>query len=560
MRTLNKTSRLLIALTLLASMIVGLSTVSAQEPKILRVAMGSAGTNVVFDPSLATDTTSHTFINMLYPGLAPRDETTGTPQHGMAEEWTISDDLMTYTFKIKEGVPWVVYDPAAGAVVEVTDEAGNVRYVNAHDFVYSVKRTIAPETAADYAYVIANWVAGGNEYNAGTGSVDDVGIRAIDDYTLEIVSPNPAGFLLQIYGEWLANAQPQWAIEEYGDAWTLPGNYPAYGTFVLKTYEPGSSVEIVRNPFWQGTESHPVSALDEIHAVFLDASAALAAYEAGELDTIEEFPPLDFARLKVERPDELYVGPGSCTYYYGFNVEKAPADNVHMRRALSAAIDRQVITDAILGRGEVPAGFFERPNYAASATQEEFPELGAHSDPEVAREELALYFEETGYTLETMPPLTLMFNTSEAHALIAQAVQQMWVETLGIEAQVTNQEWQTYLETLEHDAPPVWRLGWCEDYQDPHNFLGDVMYSTSGNNDTNWSSDEFDSLVDQAQVMTDFEARKELYARAEHILTWEDAAMAPIYFYVNSSMIGTHLKASPSVLGTERYDKWDIIG
>src|SRR5690606_25441713 len=144
---------------------------------------------------------------------------------------------------------------------------------------------------------------------------------------------------------------------------------------------------------------------------------------------------------------------------------------------------------------------------------------------------------ETGLTLDTMPEITLMFNTDEAHATIAQIVQQMWVETLGITVNVANQEWQTYLNTLDEDAPNVWRLGWCADYGDPHNFLGDVFYSTSGNNNTTWGNDEYDSLIDQAKPMPDFEARKELYARAEHILTWEDAAMAPLYFYTKISMI-----------------------
>ncbi len=554
-----KVGRITLLLVMILSMVLTIGgTAGAQEPKVLRVVMGAAGTTVIFDPSLASDTTSHTFINMLFPGLAPRDETTGLPQKGMAEEYTVSDDGLTWTFKMKQDVPWVVYDPATDSVVEQKDEAGNVRYVTAHDIVYSALRTLAPETAADYAYLIANWVAGGAEYNAGEGAAEDVQIKALDDYTLEITSPEPAGFLLQVYGEWLFAAEPQWAIEEYGDQWTLPGNYPSYGTFVLKTYEPGSLVEVIKNPFWTGTESHPVSALDVIEARFLDQSAALAAFEAGEVDTIEEVPLPDLPRLRVERPDELYIGPGSCTYYYGFNVEKPPVDNVHMRRALSLAIDRQTLVDQILQAGQQPAGFFERPNYAASATQEDYPELGVYSDPEKAKQELELYFQDTGNTLDTIPPITLMFNTSESHAIIAQAIQQMWKETLGIEVQLANQEWQTYQDTLENDAPQVWRLGWCEDYQDPNNFLGDVFYSTSGNNYTNWANEEFDSIIDEAKVMMDYEARKPLYARAEHILTWEDAAMAPIYFYTNLSMISKNLVASPSILGTERYDKWDF--
>jgi oligopeptide transport system substrate-binding protein len=358
---------------------------------------------------------------------------------------------------------------------------------------------------------------------------------------------------------WTCRAQPQWAIEEFGDAWTLPGNFQTYGNFVLAEYTPGDVARIVKNPFWPGTPSHPVPVLDEMEFNFLEASAALAAYEAGELDFIDEVPLPDMPRVKVERPEELYIGPGDCTYYYGFNVTKAPVDNVHLRRALSLALDRNAIVTITAG-GQQPAGFFSRPNFAASPTQEEYPypEFGVATDPERAKEELQAYFDETGTTLEDLPPITLAYNTSEAHALIAQAVQQQWNETLGIDVQVTNQEWQVYLDTLDEDPPQVWRLGWCKDYLDPNNFLKDVFYSTSGNNHTEWANAEFDAIVDEAAVLDDTQARKDLYSRAEQILTWEDAAMIPIYFYTNVSMGQTYLNRTFSTTGVERFDKWDL--
>lgn len=559
MNRFTRFSRITLGLALTAIMILSaFATVGAQDAKVLKVVMGAAGTEVEWDVALATDTTSHTFIEMMYPGLAPRNEVTSEPEHGMATEWTISDDFLTYTFKIKEGVPWVVYDAATDSVVEVKDADGNVRYVTAHDFVYGALRTMTPEIASDYGYLPAMWVAGGNEFNGGEGAIEDVQIVALDDYTLQIISPEPAGFLLQVYGLWVFTAQPQFAIDEYGDAWVLPGNYPSYGTFVLKEYEPGSRVVVVKNPFWTGTDSHPVSALDVIEAQMLDASAGLAAFEAGEVDTIEVVPLPDLDRLRVERPDELYIGPRDCTYYYGFNVEKAPVDNVHMRRALSMAIDRQALIDAVLKGGEEPAGMFSPPAFAASATQAEYPELGVYSDNAKAQEELNAYFEETGTTMADLPPITLMHNTSEAHALIAQAVQQMWKDNLGLEVEVTNQEWQTYLDLLTNDAPQVWRLGWCSDYPDPNNFLGDVFRSDSGNNNTNWGSEEFDALIDEAKVLIDTPQRKDLYAQAEQILIWEDAAIAPIYFYTKLSMVADYLSSTPSRIGIERYDKWDF--
>jgi oligopeptide transport system substrate-binding protein len=559
MNRIKRFTRIALGLALVMTMVLSAAAnVGAQDAKVLKVVMGAAGTEVIFDVALATDTTSHTFIEMMYPGLAPRNEVTAEPEPGMATEWEISEDLLVYTFKVREGIPWVVYDPATDSVVEVTDADGNVRYVNAHDFVYGALRTMDPAVASDYGYLPAGWVEGGNAFNSGEGSAEDVQIAALDDYTVQITSPEPAGFLLQIYGLWVFTAQPQWAIEEYGDAWVLPGNYPAYGTFVLKEYEPGSRVVAVKNPFWPGIESRPVPKIDVIDATFLDASAGLAAFEAGEVDTIEDVPLPDLDRMRVERPDELYIGSRDCTYVYGFNVEKEPVNNVHMRRALSSAIDRQLLIDTVLKGGQQPAGFFSRPNFAASATQEEYPDLGVYSDPMKAQEELNAYFEETSTTLDDLPPITLMHNTSEGHALIAQAIQQMWKDTLGIEVEVTNQEWQTYLDLLDTDAPQVFRYGWCADYQDPHNFLNDVYRSDSGNNDTNWGNAEFDALLDEAKVLTDTQARKDLYARAEHILTWEDAAIAPIYFYTKLSMIADYLDSTPSVLGIERYDKWDI--
>ncbi len=548
----------LLFVLVLSLALTAVAPTAAQDQKVLRAVIGPAGTTVVWDVALATDTTSHTFIEMMFPGLVPREETTGVPEPGMAESWEISDDARTYTFYLKQDVPWVTYDHDADEVVQVTDENGDVRMVTAHDFVYGTLRTMDPEVASDYGYLPADWVQGGVAYNTGEGAREDVQIVALDDYTLQITAPEPAGFLLAVYGLWVFTAQPQWTIEENGDAWTLPGNYHSYGTFVLKEDNPGSSATIVKNPFWTGTESHPVPKIDVIEALFLDASAALAAFEAGEVDYSDDVPLPDLDRLRVERPDELYIGPRDCTYIYGFNVEKAPFDNVHARRAFSAAIDRQTLIDAVLKAGQEPAGFFSRPNFAASATQEEYPDLGTRSDPELAVQELELYFEDTGLTRDTMPPITLMHNTSEAHAIVAQAVQQMWKTTLGIEVQIANQEWQSYLDLLDEDAPQVFRYGWCADYPDPHNFLSDVYYSTSGNNDTNWANEEYDAILDEAKLMLDFEARKPLYARAEHILTWEDAAIAPIYFYTDLAMKGAHLDATNSIIGVDRFDKWDI--
>ncbi|MBN1562470.1 MAG: peptide ABC transporter substrate-binding protein [Anaerolineae bacterium] len=539
-------------------MLPGFAVSGAQTPKTLRVVLGATGTAVEWDVARAMDVTSVTFITMMYPSLVPRNELTAEPQHGMATAWTISEDFRTYTFTIKQGVPWVVYDFTTGQVAPVTDAAGHVRYVTAHDFVYGTLRTMDPATRADYGYMAAQWIAGGDAFYKGEGRVEDVQIAALDDYTLQITAPEPAGFLLQVYGMWVFTAQPQWAIERYGAAWTLPGNYPSYGSFVLKSYAPGARVVVVKNPYWPGTESHPIPEIDVIEARMLAEAVALVAFETGEVDVIETVSSSALDRLRVERPDELYFGPSDCTYYYGFNVEKPPVDNVHLRRALSLAIDREKLVATVTKGGQQPAGFFTLPTFAASPTQAEYPDLGIHSDPQQAQAELALYFAETGTTTDTMPPLTLTHNINESHTLVAQSVQRMWRETLGIEVKIESQEWRTYLDLLATDAPQIWRLGWCADYPDPNSFLGSVFHSKFGSNNTNWRNEEFDALIDKAARLLDTQQRRDLYARAEHILTWEDAAIAPIYFYATQSLISDQVTFTPSILGIQRYDKWHV--
>jgi len=223
------------------------------------------------------------------------------------------------------------------------------------------------------------------------------------------------------------------------------------------------------------------------------------------------------------------------------------------------AIDRATVV-SITNGGQVPAGFFTRPDVAPLVSQEDYPDMAIYSDAEAAKAELQMYLDETGNTLETIPPITLMHNTSATHATIAQAVQQMWKETLGIELQIASQDSQVYNETLRRDAPPVWRLGWCYDYPDANSFINDV-FRTKGpdsNNHTNWGTDEFYALLDQAGVATDPQERRDLYAQAEFLLVNQEAAIAPIYYYTSQQMTQTYVNRTFAVNRSERFEKWDI--
>jgi len=553
---LRRSKPIVLALLVMALLMSSASLTGAQDIKVLRTAYLPG--DVILDPALATWMNEIQIINQTHPGLTGFDENTVEIEPGIASDWTVSDDGLTYTFNLIPGIPWVHYDAAAGEVVQVTDEAGEVRVVTAYDVVYGINRTLDPATGSQYAGVLAPWIVNGLEKLAGEDV--ELGLTAIDDYTVEFQAPQAASFIPMIYGMWMARPQPQWAIEEYGDAWTEAENFVSYGPFTLKEWEHDVQVTIIKNPFWPANEYLPEPKLDEIVFTYLEDPAMLAAYEAGELDWIPTVPLPDLPRLQAQYPDELRIGPDTCTYYYGFNTLIPPTDNVHMRRALSMAIDRETIVQITAG-GQIPAGFFTRPDVAAGPSQEDYPDLAIHSDPEGAKAELQAYLDETGLTVDEIPPITLMHNTSAAHATIAQAVQQMWQETLGIEIQISAQDAQAYNETLRRDAPNVWRLGWCYDYPDAASFINDV-FRTKGpdsNNHTGWGTDEFYALLDEAGITEDTEARRELYAQAEYMLVNESAAIAPIYYYTSQQMTKPYVERSYAVNRVERLDKWDIV-
>ncbi len=540
---------------MLLPLAVGL--VSAQdEPVVLNYSFGS-GDIPSLDPSLATDTSSIQIIIEIFPGLTRLHEETLELQPGMAS-WEVADDGLTYTFNLIEGIPWVQYNPDSGAVEEVLDEDGNVRYVTANDFVYGWQRTLDPNTAGDYAYVLAPWVANGEEVNAGESDLDALGVVAVDDYTLEVTATDSAAFVPNIFGMWMAAAQPEWVIEEYGDAWTEDYAIASYGPFALKEWLHDESITMIKNPFWPGTDSMPVPQIDEIYSTMLEASAQLANFEAGSLD-ISEVPLSDIDRIRADGTlsQALSVGAGSCTYYYGYNVAKAPLDDARVRRALSMSIDRQSIIDNLLKGGQEPAFFFSRPNLVAAPTAEQYPEYVIGEDMAEAQALLQDYLDETGQTLDSLPPITLMHNESQAHAVIAQAAQQMWAENLGLNVQIQTQEWAVYLQTLREDTPQIYRLGWCLDYPDASNFLYDVWH-TSTNPRGNWSNAEYDALVEEARTLQDVDARRELYAQAENILSNTEAGIINVYFYTTLALTQPWVERTYAQIGNQYFEKWSI--
>jgi oligopeptide transport system substrate-binding protein len=454
-------------------------------------------------------------------------------------------------------VPWVKYDAATGEVVQVVDDMGAVRFVTAHDVVYGIMRTLDPETASPYTYVLDPRIVGATAYYNGEGAIEDVAVQALDDYTVEIVAPYLAGANLQIYGMWMSRPEPQWAVDEFAELWVEPGNYQSYGPYTMKDWVHGDSITLIKNPFWPGTDSIPQPKIDELYLVFREQSTAMSMFEAGELDWLSDVPAADLDRIRADAnlAPQLSSSPSTCSYYYGLNVASEPFNNVHLRRAFSYAVDREAIVDNVTRGGQIPAQWFTIPSMAGAPSLDTNPDLGIWYDPDKAQEELQMYLDEMGYdSVDQIAPINLVYNTSETHAAIAQAVQQMWVDELGIEVQLTNQEFQVYLDSRRDFE--MYRAGWCKDFMDADNFM--TEWTAAADADNHYFSQELEDLVLKARVMTDVDARRELYARAEEILVLEDAAIIPFYWYVKIQMTAPNVERTIALDQAESFYEWDI--
>ena len=531
------------------------------------------------DPQLVTDTTSAEVVHNTFISLTRLDQVTAEVLPWLATDWAEGEDEegnQTWTFNLRDDVQWVKWDVESESIIEVLDDEGNPRFVMPSDVEFGVKRAIDPETASQYAYLLYG-MKNAQPVNEGDEelTLDDLGVTCDDEaltcvFTLE----TPAPWWPSIVTMPTATPVPAWTISDFGDNRIAPGLVNSSGAYVMSEWIHGSSMQLVKNPFWIDADTVQIEHVD--YDMVQEASTRFAMYENNELDTNDvPLPEMDRVKADPVLGEELNILPVACTYFYGFINNKYPMDDARVRLAFSQAIDRQSLVDNVLKGGQIPASSFAPPGIFAAP---EPGTVGVFTDPAAAVENLQAFLDDEGLTIEEFNALdiVLMHNTSEAHAQLAAAIQQMWKDNLGVDVRIENQEWRVYLQTIEkttpiEEMPHMYRLGWCADYADENNWVHEVFNATEGSNrlrrncvDAQCSdigTTEFDEITKEAQLETDSAKRVELYAQAEEILAAGEAAYAPIYHYTTVQVVKPWLtRTFPSVAAPAMFEwviDWD---
>ncbi len=479
------------------------------------------------DPHLATGQPEHHIFHAIFEGLvAPAPENPDANGPGAAASWT-HENFTTWTFKLQPQGKWSDGTP-----------------VTSEDFLYSYRRILTAELAADYANMLYPML-NAEAYHTGKLKVfTQVGVKAIDPLTLQITLAGPAPYFPSMLKHYSWFPVPMHAIEKHGKMtdrntrWTRAGNLVCNGPFVLSSWRINQAVETLRNPHYWDAASVKLNGVTFIPIV--SDTTEERAFLDGQLHLTQTLPLAKIPGYRENRPDFYRDEPLLSTYFYRVNTTRKPFDNPKVRRALALAIDRESICRNILRAGQKPATGLTPPGCGIGYKT---PDV-MHFDPAAARQLLS----EAGFPDgKNFPTFDILINTNEAHRTIAEAVQSMWKQHLKIPVRVLNQDWGVYLESqckLEYD---VCRAGWVGDYLDPSTFLA-LWKTGDGNNNTGWGSARYDALLSQSFLEGDPAKRFTTLQEAEtHML--EEAPILPIYWYVRSYLVHPSVKGLlPSLL------------
>lgn len=517
------------------------------------------------DPQLGEDTVSIGYIENLFVHLTNYDLDTADIVPEAATSWTVSDDGLTYTFTIRTDIPWVNYSPETGEVTQEVDENGDARFVTAYDFEYGMKRACDPNTGSYYSSIIAPNIVGCEDVlyyedaeNVPAELFDAIGVTAVDEETLVVELPFAAAYFLSMTPMWTLTATPEWAIEAYGDQWTEPGNIVTNGRYVLVEWNRGVSRKVARNPLMPEDMNGGGNIEVFETNVVPDAATGYALWLNGEVDT-SGIPDAELEAHLAEYADETIQVPDLAVFYIAFRMTKAPFDNVHVRRAFSAAFDRETFVAEVRQGQGLPMKHFAPPGiFGAPAIDE----VGVGFNPEYAREQLA----EAGYPdCEGFPEVSLLGYSGQSTLNWIEFAQANWSENLGCDPSLITIEQQDFSDLLattkldDDEAPNMWTLGWGPDYGDENNWVGDVLSCETALR-MKRECNEIDDMIKAAREEADPDKRVQMYADIEEAFFGEDGEFPFMPLYLRIAFVAEHswLERTPALFGGDQWYTWNL--
>jgi oligopeptide transport system substrate-binding protein len=464
------------------------------------------------DPQKARGFEAQSILRDLCEGLTTLDRNAHVAP-GVARSWEVSADGRTYTFRLRPEARWSNGDPVVAA-----------------DFVAALERLVDPATGsgyAEYVDVIANTAA----IVAGSRPPTDLGVAAPDDATLVITLTGPAPYLPTLLSHPSTCPVHRPTLAAHPQGFARPGVMPANGAFVLSEWVQGSYILALRNRrYWNDAATH----LDGVKYLLIpDENAELARYRGGDLDVTFVVPRGQFDWIKANLADQLHVAPQLTTYYYGFNLRRAPfKDHAALRRALSLVIDREKLAQLVLRVGELPAYGWVPPqidNYGSQA-------FDYRDEPMAARVlEAQRLYRAAGYSSDKPLRFELRYNSGEVHTKLALAIASMWQEALGAQVKLTQVEFKSLLQDIDRGDVEMFRSSWVGDYNDAYTFA-QYLKSDFGVNLPHYRNPQYDALLERAAAQADPAQRRQLLEEAERVML-ADHPLLPLYFYVNKHLV-----------------------
>lgn len=515
----------------------GSGTMDAKEGAERKILLVGNGADPRFmDLHLVNSVSEHHLMMALFEGLVAEDPVKDAEaEPGVAERWESNADKSVWTFHLRNNARWSDGVP-----------------VTAQDFVWSWRRMLTAALAAEYSQMLFA-LKNGREFYEQKVSAEEVGAKALDAHTLEVtlVGPTPHFILMLLHTSWWP--VPRHTIEKYGDPldrvnpWSQEGHMVGNGAFQLKRQLFRQVLEVEKNPqYWDAAKVK----IDGIRFYPIDSdSTEERLFRKGMLHVTQIVPLDKIPAYRRDHPGIFKQDPNTAVYFYRINTERPALKDPRVRQALAYALDRDSIVRNVTRAGQQPAGGLV-PAMEGYAAAELFK-----FDPEKARGLLAAAGFPGG---KGFPKFEILINTSEAHRAIAEVVQQMWQQHLGISIGILNQDFGVYLDSMSRIDYDIMRGGWNADYLDPATFI-DMWTTGNGNNNTHWSNAEFDRLVAAATQEGDGAKRFALLHQAEELVLAEVPAI-PIYFYTRSRLVHPAVKEwHPKLLDNHPWKHFELI-